>query len=314
MDVHVLGAHVHVASASEALMALARAAYGGLPPHRLADHGEPLHVALRLGPPRAAPSARTPPEVRMQSGAGFLCGVMDADNYVVMCPAQRRALVVVSPDMLAHAYHVRYELIEFAVFTLASRALGLVPLHGACLGWQGRAALLLGRSGSGKSTLALHGLLRGMTFLAEDAVFAHVPSGAVTAVANYLHVLPDADRFVRDESARRWIADAPVIRRRSGAVKHEIDLRDGRAHLAESPHELACVVFVSGEVADDPRALLRPVPQAAIASRLAADQAYAAALPSWPAFVERVVAGGAWELRRGSHPDASVDALLTLLA
>ena len=55
--------------------------------------------------------------MQVQSGAGLICGVMDASNYVVLDPVQRRALVVASEDMLLWPYHLRYELIEFAVFT-----------------------------------------------------------------------------------------------------------------------------------------------------------------------------------------------------
>lgn len=84
---------------------------------------------------------------------------------------QRHAMLVVSEDMLAHAYHLRYELIEFAVFLLAARGIGLVPLHGACVGQRGRSVLLLGASGAGKSTLALHSLLHGLEVLSEDGVF-----------------------------------------------------------------------------------------------------------------------------------------------
>jgi hypothetical protein len=58
--------------------------------------------------------------------------------------------------MLRFPYHARYELIEFAVFTLAARAQGLVPLHAACVGEEGRGLLLMGESGAGKSTASLH--------------------------------------------------------------------------------------------------------------------------------------------------------------
>src|SRR6202042_2166135 len=141
-------------------------------------------------------------------------------------------------DMLENPYHLRYELLEFAVFVLAARALGLVPLHAACVGRHGRGILLLGASGSGKSTLALHSLLQGLDFLAEDAVFVQPESLLATGVANYLHVQADALRFVDDEATRSWISQAPVIRRRSGVEKFEVDLREERGQLAAAPLEL----------------------------------------------------------------------------
>ena len=313
MDVHVLGGHFHFSSDSAALMDVVAMAYAGLPAHTLPTASPDCHVELRLVPAGAEPSAQEPPPVRMQSGAGFLCGVMDANNYAVLFPAQRRALVVTSADQLVRPYHLRYELIEFAVFTLATRALSLAPLHGACVGWHGRAALVMGASGAGKSTLALHSLLRGMDFLSEDAVFVHPASGKVTGVANYLHVQADALRFVDDVRLREWIEHSPVIRRRSGVEKYEVDLRYGHGQLAPEPLELACAVFATPRLADDPGALVQAIPDHEIEDRLRAEQPYAASQPGWDAFVSAIRRRGAYELRRGRHPGDSVDALMRLL-
>ena len=76
-----------------------------------------------------------------------------------------------SPGMLRYPYHARYELIELAMVTLASRAQSLVPLHAACVGVRGTGLLLIGASGAGKSTLALHALFSGMQLLSEDSAF-----------------------------------------------------------------------------------------------------------------------------------------------
>jgi hypothetical protein len=275
--------------------------------------GPEFRIELRLLPPQErAEHAETPP-VRTQSGAGLLSGVMDASNYVVLSPAQRRGLVVASQDMLSRPYHLRYELIEFAVFTLAARGIGLVPLHGACVGRQGRGVLLLGASGSGKSTLALHSLLQGLDFLAEDAVFVQPESLLATGVANYLHVQGDVLRGVEDGGARRWIGQSPVIRRRSGVEKFEADLRAGHGRLAKGPLELVGAVFVSNQTAENPVALLSPIPADDIAARLRSDQPYAAAQPGWHRFGQRLMHIGVHELRRGRHPRDSVDALLSLL-
>jgi hypothetical protein len=313
MDVHVLGGHFHFTSDSAALIDVVATAYAGLPAHALPVASPGFHVELRLAPAGAGPSTEDLPPARMQSGAGFLCGVMDANNYAVLFPEQRRALVVASADQLVRPYHLRYELIEIAVLTLATRALSLAPLHGACVGWHGRAALVMGSSGAGKSTLALHSLLRGMDFLSEDAVFVHPPSGKVTGVANYLHVQADALRFVDEQRLRDWIGQSPVIRRRSGVEKYEVDLRHGHGRLAPEPLELACVVFASARSADDPQALVQAIPDHQIEERLRAEQPYAASQPGWDAFVGAIRRRGAYELRRGRHPADSVDALMQLL-
>jgi energy-coupling factor transporter ATP-binding protein EcfA2 len=309
----ILGGHFRFESTSQALLHLVEVAYGGLPQHQLPMATPEFHIELRLLPHQASSGASEPPPVVQQSGAGLLCGVMDASNYVVLAPEQHRALVVASEDMLSHPYHLRYELIEFAVFTLATRGLGLVPLHGACVGRHGRGILLLGASGSGKSTLTLHSLLQGLDFLAEDAVFVQPESMLATGVANYLHVQADALRFVDNDETRRWIIQAPVIRRRSGAEKFEADLRQSHGRLAAVPLELAGAVFVSSQQADDPDVLLSPVRRDEIAAKLSADQRYAAGQPGWHRFERQLVQLGVHQLRRGHHPRASVDALRQLL-
>lgn len=309
----ILGGCFRFESTSEALLDLVEAAYAGLPSHQLPMGAPEFRIELRLLPRQVLPKAAEPPLVRVQSGAGLLCGVMDASNYVVLSPEQRRALVVASEDMLSRPYHLRYELIEFAVFTLATRGLGLVPLHGACVGRQGCGILLLGASGSGKSTLVLHSLLQGLDFLAEDAVFVQPESLLATGVANYLHVQVDALRFVDDDEARRWISQSPIIRRRSGAEKFEADLRQGRGRLAATPLELVGAVFVSSQSADDPDILLSPVPSDEIVARLRADQSYASGQPGWHRFEQRMMQLGVHQLRRGRHPRDSFNTLRRLL-
>lgn len=310
----ILGADVRFASHSEGLLAQVEAAYGGLPEHRLSLGAPELCVELRLVRRDGLPAAGEPPPVRMQGGGDLLCGVMDACNYAVIAPAQRQALVVVSSDMLErHPYHVRYELIEFAVFVLAARAQGLVPLHGACIGRDGRGLLLLGASGAGKSTLALHAWLRGMAFLAEDAVFVQPDTLLATGVGNYLHLKDDACQFVADVRVRDWIGRAPTIRRRSGVAKYEADLRTGPGVLAAAPLRLAGVVMLSERVAEDAGQLLRPLPVEEVPLLLSADQPYAATQPGWERFSRACTTLGVHRLERGRHPDDAVAALSALL-
>ncbi len=309
----ILGGGFRFDSNSEGLLAVMDSAFDGLPEHRFPLYSPQLQIDLQLSGSPAFPGGEPAP-VMMQSGAGLICGVMDASNYVIVAPGQYRALVVASEEMLRHPYHLRYELIEFAVFVLAARALGLVPLHGACVGWQGRGVLILGASGSGKSTLALSCLLQGLEFLAEDAVFVQPRSLLATGVANYLHVQSDTLGFVDSEAARSWITQAPVIRRRSGVQKFEADLRTGPGAIAPRPLKLACVVFVSSRPADPSGELLIPLPRERLLEQLRAEQAYGAALPTWPAFEEHLLELPHYELRRGGHPRESADALRGLLA
>ncbi|MBB4132683.1 hypothetical protein GGR62_003508 [Xanthomonas campestris] len=307
----ILGALFHFESDSEALLTLVDAAFASLPAHCLPAAPE-FHITLDLVSRGQAPSSAEPPPVRTHASGGLLCGVMDACNYLMLSVPERRAMLVVSEDMLAHAYHVRYELIEFAVFLLAARGMGLVPLHGACVGRNGRSVLLLGASGAGKSTLALHSLLHGLDFIAEDGVFLAPESLLTTGVANFLHLRTDALGLL-DVDTRAWISASPTIRRRSGVEKFEIDIRHGRAHLARTPLQLCAVVMLRGTPASTSAQCLLPTPVEHIADALADDQPYAAGQPGWQRFVEQVRRVGMFTLWRGAHPQASVDALLQLL-
>jgi hypothetical protein len=309
----ILGARFRFDSTHPALLEPVEAAYGGLPRDVPGTSLPGFHIELRLSPRRHAPAWDEPPPVLTQSGAGLLCGIVDAANYVIIDHGRQRALVVVSEDMLDWPYHVRYELIEFAVFVLAARGMDLLPLHGACLGLDGRGVLLLGASGAGKSTLALHGLLEGMDFVAEDAIFVDPRSMEARGVGNFLHVREDALRFIDDGPMRRWIAHSPTIRRRSGVEKFEADLRQGYGHVATAPLALAGAVFVSAEMAVDEADMLVPLTHDDIAARLLADQPYAAGQAGWHRFVHRLSEMDVHVLRRGRHPRASVDALRSLL-
>jgi hypothetical protein len=249
----------------------------------------------------------------MLSGAGFLGGATDSSDFVVVSPRERAALVVVSPKMLRFPYHTRYELIEFAVFMLAARTQGLVPLHAACVGRGGHGILLMGSSGAGKSTVALQCLLQGLDFVSEDSVFVAPDTLRATGIANFLHVRADSLRWIERDSDVAPIRNSPVIRRRSGVKKFELDLRRGGHRLAASPLRIGAVVFLSAQKSDD-GPLLRPLLKSTLLARLANAQSYAAGQPEWATFAARLSDLGGFELRRGRHPLEAVEALRSLLA
>jgi hypothetical protein len=133
-DIHVLGAGVRFESNSADLLRLVDSAYAGLPRHRLPG-GEPqLRVRLVLTSSQGKRARSEPAPLQMMSGGGLLAGAGESSSFVVVSPHERAALVVVTPRMLRFPYHTRYELIEFAVFTLAARVQRLVALHSACVG------------------------------------------------------------------------------------------------------------------------------------------------------------------------------------
>jgi hypothetical protein len=308
----LLGGRFEFESNSRQLLKLVDSAYAGLPRHRLSAIPPRFRIKLSLQP-GARPSSRLqPPPLAMLCGPGLIGGATDSSNFVVVSPVERTALVVVSAKMIGSPYHARYEMIEFAVFTLAARSQGLMPLHAACVGRHGSGILLMGPSGSGKSTIALHCLLQGLDFVAEDSVFVTPDSLLATGVANFLHVRPDSLRWLECPADAAAIRKSPVIRRRSGVKKYELDLRCPGYRLAARPAKVAAVVFLSARSAGS-GPLLRPMPKSIFIKNLADQQAYAANQPEWGRFVRNASQLDAYELRRGRHPRAGVEALQTLL-
>jgi hypothetical protein len=309
-----LGGRFRFESNSRRLLRLVDAAFEGLPRHRLSAIIPRLSVrlVLRSGGRPHARSRLEPPPLGMFSGAGLLGGATDRSDFVVLSPMERSALVVISPAMMSFPYHARYELIEFAVFTLAARAQQLVSLHAACIGRGGRGILLMGPSGAGKSTLALLSLLQGFDFVSEDSVFVTPDTLLATGVANFLHVRADSLRWVEGACDMAAIRGSPVIRRRSGVRKFEVDLRQGAYRLAASPLKIGAIVFLSAQKAGG-SPLLRPLTQSSVAARLKETQAYAANQPQWRAFRRRISLLDTFELRRGAHPLEAIDALRSLV-
>jgi len=309
----LLGARFRFDSNSVELMRLVDWAYKGLPRHRLSQAAGDLRVSLRLHgePPRQARGEPAP--LAMLSGSGLLGGATEAANFALLSPREQAAVVVVSPRMLRFPYHTRYELIEFAVFTLAARAQRLVPLHAACVGEGGRGLLLLGESGAGKSTVALQCLLRGFDFLSEDSVFVTPDTLKATGIANFVHVRADSLHWLGRSRESALIRRSPIIRRRSGVRKFELDLRQDGFRLARSPLRLVGAAILSPQGARG-RPLLKPISSAALLDNLAQTQSYGASRPEWRAFQRSVARLDAFELRRGRHPCEAADALRSLLA
>jgi hypothetical protein len=302
----VLGGEFEFETECPELAQLVEWAYAGLPAHRLGRRAPRFRLRLSLAPTATAGI----PRIVTLCGAGLLCGATAASTFAAISPGEHAAHIVVARGMMRHPYHVRYELIELAVFTLAARAQGLVPLHAACLGAADRGLLVMGESGAGKSTAALHGALRGLELVSEDSTFVAPDSLLATGVANFLHVRRSSLEFLPRALAAR-MRQFPSIRRRSGVVKLEIDPRRGPFALAPRPVALRAIVFASAHRSGAP--LLVDLPAQEVARRLEAMQPYAAGRPEWPTFMRRIRALPAFELRRGRHPADGAAALASLL-
>jgi hypothetical protein len=310
-QLQLLGGRFEFETDSARLLRVLHLAYARLPPHRLPGVAPRLRVRLVLTPSKRARRG-DPPAVRALAAAGILCGAVGGAGFVALTAQQRAALIVIPHELLRYTYHVRYELIELAVYLLAARVQRLVPLHAACVGRDGEGVLLIGRSGAGKSTLVLQCVLAGFDLLAEDSVLVRPSRLLATGIANFLHLRPDSLRFLDATKRSALLRGSVVIRRRSGVRKIEVDLRRSAYRLAATPLRIRAVVFISAKRAKPDR-LLVPVRRSAALRRLAASQRYAAHQIGWRGFRQRVSAVPAYELRRGSHPTEAVAALSELL-
>lgn len=310
---NVLGGDFVVNSTDAALLGLAVEAFGGLPKHLLDRRPHRFNVQLRLtDQARSWRTRAAPPQPVLSAGAGLLCATIDAGNLAVVDAPMSRALICVSKAMLRYPYHARYELIELAFLTLASRAQSLVPLHAACVGANGKGVLLMGASGAGKSTLSLHALAGGLQLLSEDSAFVASQSLRVTGVPNYLHLVPRSLGFLRPGALRRSIERSRIIQRRSGARKFELDLRELPGRIVHAPLQVVATVLLSQRTAAPARALKR-LDRDAFVSRLRREQPYALGRSNWADFERRIVDVPSYELRRMGHPDAAVRQLRSLL-
>jgi len=310
--VNVLGADVSLESSDVALMNLALDAYGGLPGLRVDRDLCNLHVSMVLNDnDRSWQGHEIPPPPLLSSGGGILCAAIDAGNFAVVDPANARALICVSRALLDHDHIARYELIEFAILTLAARNQSLVPLHGACIGIGDAGCLIVGASGAGKSSLCLLGLQNGMFVLSEDSTFVDPSTMQILGAPNFLHVRAETQELLDPGTLREQLARSPIIERRSGSRKFALNLRDCKNELPSRPLRLTATVFVVPQSADAQSAL-QPCDPADVLSRLEGEQPYAAGLPEWRDFCRHLSAVPCYELRRTQPPEVAVNQLRAL--
>ena len=311
--VQVLGGRFQFTANSRHLLQLVDRAYGGLPKHRLSADLPRFNVRLVLTNGGNSPYRGEPPVLRTVAGAGLICGTIDAASFAILSPTSRSGIIAISRELLRFPYHARYELLEFAVFTLAARAQQLVSLHAACVGHRGQGLLLMGPSGAGKSTIALQCLLHGLDFVSEDSTFVSPNRLLATGVANYVHVRPDSLRFLDNCVETAWIRKSPRIRRRSGVEKLEIDLRRAAWRLARMPLRTKSIVFLAKR-SHERGPLLLPILSSDAHARLEACQPYAVRQEGWKSFIRKWPRLTFWELRRGRHPSEAASALQRLLS
>ena len=126
-----------------------------------------------------------------------------------------------------------------------------------------------------------------MDFLSEDSTFVSPATMLATGVSNFVHIRADSLGWLEGSREAAAIRRSPVIQRRSGVRKFELDLRSGRFRLAKAPLKIVGVVLLSPQSAGD-QSLLRPISRAALLANFADSQAYGASQPQWREFSRNV--------------------------
>lgn len=128
-----------------------------------------------------------------------------AANVFVFDLARRKVLATVTEEVAGDQLFWGRLLLPIAMGVLGA-AVGVVPVHCACLAADGAGLLIAGASGAGKSTLTVALAQSGFTFLSDDWTYLSQRSGHLTAHGMSIpaKLLPDSERFFP------FLADYPV--------------------------------------------------------------------------------------------------------
>ena len=115
---------------------------------------------------------------------GLMINVADPVNMSIGDLRRGVSHVTLSPGALQSPMWMQYFLVCSAPLCHIAGSLAL-PVHAACVAWNGRGVLLCGESGDGKSTLSFACARAGWTYVTDDATyFAHGSGDSCLAVGN----------------------------------------------------------------------------------------------------------------------------------
>jgi hypothetical protein len=148
-----------------------------------------LHFAVDFG----LADKRPWPKPHFRGMSHLVYASYGSGNAMLIDLLRRSVLGLVSPDMAQDAEYWRYVLLPVLLGS-SSAAVGITPLHCACLVKNQSGLLLGGESGAGKSTLALALAMKGFAFLSDDWTYFRLSGSSVTAwgIPTMVKLLPDA--------------------------------------------------------------------------------------------------------------------------
>ena len=284
----------------------------------------PLDVPLRVECPHTAagtvaeacfgwqgrPDARSVPlRVRLEQSPA-LCGTgqahigYDGTVMTVRGPGVvARAAIdrgfahcMVSADYLADSTALRQEVLEPLVLMLLTRR-DRTPMHASAFIVDGLAILLAGRSGAGKSCLARAADAAGLQVLSDDTVHVQLaPRLVVWGWPTAAHLLaPDAPET------------AGPMRLRNGRMKRVVPLRSASQAAIAVDEAVLCLLSPPREA----RPALSPLAAARVEERLwPLDEGFDLLPGPIARAIDRLSAGGAWDLRLSADPHEAIRLLV----
>jgi hypothetical protein len=123
-------------------------------------------------------------------------------NIFVFDLARRHVTAIVSEQLAVNEAFWRTTLLPIALGVLGA-AVGVVPIHCACLTFGGAGILIGGTSGAGKSTLSVALARDGFDYIADDWTYLSLCSGALIAQGLSIpaKLLPDAVSYFPELAA-----------------------------------------------------------------------------------------------------------------
>jgi hypothetical protein len=117
-------------------------------------------------------------------------------NVFVFDVARRNVVATVAEEVAGDQLFWDRLLLPIAMGVLGA-AVGVVPVHCACLAVDGAGLLIAGPSGAGKSTLSVALAQSGFSFLSDDWTYLSQTGGQLTAhgMSTPAKLLPDCERF-----------------------------------------------------------------------------------------------------------------------
>jgi hypothetical protein len=190
-------------------------------------------------------------------------------------------------------------------------AMGLVPLHSACLDWNGRGLMIAGASGAGKSTLAVELARSGFSFVSDDWTYFATEGGELKAygLRAPVKLLTDAPAFFPE---LRRLKPAKSL---NGEMAFEVDPPRMFGRRVRSKSNPAWIILL--ERTDRPGYELEPCSRAEIrkyfersVERLPAEWAKIKSVRS--KVIEEVASRDCWSLRYGGPPQIAAEVLVGL--